>query len=623
MPASADVLVNNLGDTLSITASSAYSGKGLVLLWDDVDKGADAADWANSYSIPGVVSSSGSTFIVDLASLGVTNGAACRIAAATRYTVVDKVCNNKASAAIVNTGVKDTEIFGLIMSCYCTATDSAGSYIYTDASSAENTTETFRLSTVNSSKGYFRFYNRGSYNTSYNHETYYDEGTMHVFALTNGVLTVDGGRTRNSSGTATTVTYTDGVSFGNTGGTLVLGGGASSYNIGCWWAKVVFYGSDGGEIINYTPVVRESDGQPGFYDSVAGEFKTTAIAALMITNANAVAATPTGELIDTNFEMLNSFAANRRLVADVTRGSLSVTVPAGLAGEDIVLLYDDEDKSATGDWAHTNIVYSAVSAGTTYTVRLATCGVRNGQYAALAARHNLSLLDMARLDGGKNSRIDTGIKDTDLYGVRMGYYITWAYNSGNAALASYGTGFFRIGGFNNTKNYLRCYINGTHNESSRNRQLYLWTDGTNYSQINNVAATNGVFTLEGKLADYNGTARTTSKFTVGTAFGSSTNNVWMGWDGNPASYNCAQSGFWSYLQMDDKDGNLILDLIPATRNSDGTVGFYDRTRGSFVVPVGNTAATAGTVTDASYAPVNAVGAPFRVSGLPGLTIIVR
>ena len=260
----------------------------------------------------------------------------------------------------------------------------------------------------------------------------------------------------------------------------------------------------------------------------------------------------------------------------------------------------------------------------TYTARLGALGLQNGYYAALAARHNLSLLDKVHLHGGSNTSVDTGVKDADVYGVRMGYYITWANNGPNAALASHGTGFFRIGGFNNAKNYLRCYIQGAHNEASRNRQLYLWTDGAgDYARINNVAATNGVFTLEGRLADYNGTARTDNKFTAGTAFGSSANNVWMGWNGDTGAYSCAQSGFWSYLQMDDKDGNLILDLVPAKRNGDGVIGFYDRTRGAFLSPAGKLPATGGETVDASYAPVNAVGAAFRVASIPGMVIVVR
>ena len=617
-PLFADVLVNSLGDSLAITASSTYSGKSLVFLWDDTDKGDDLSNWKNSYSIPGVVSSSGSVFTVDLASLGVVNGAACRIAAVTRYNVLDYVENEKRNDSQVDTGIKDTELYGLRFACYCRATDKSGRYMVSDTSSTEDTTSYFMLCTVNSATSYFRFYQNGSmsFRNKQNREIYYTQDEMTDFAMTNGVVTVNGAQYyRNNYA----MTYTDGTSFGSTGGNILLGGGGNGNNVKCRWKYVVMYGSDGGEILNLTPVTRTSDGVEGFWDGVSKTFKT-----VNGSTAYIYPGTETGETIDTDAEMLNAFTIDRRLTAEVSRGTLSVTVPAGLAGEDILVLWDDTDKSASGDWTHTNVVASSATAGATYTARLASYGVRNGCYAVLAARHNLSLLDKVHLHGGSNTSVDTGVKDADVYGVRMGYCITWANDGPNAALASHGTGFFRIGGFNNAKNYLRCYIQGAHNESSRNRQLYLWTDGAgDYARINNVAATNGVFTLEGRLADYNGTARTSNKFTAGTAFGSSANNVWMGWNGDTSAYSCAQSGFWSYLQMDDKDGNLILDLVPAKRNGDGVIGFYDRTRGAFLSPAGKLPATGGETVDASYTPVNAVGAAFQADSIPGLMVVVR
>ena len=618
LPSRADVLAVQNGSMLTIRASSAYSGKGLVLLWDDEDR-SESGDWTNTNSIPGVVSSSGSVFSVDLDALGVPNGAACRIAAVTRFNVLAYVENERRNGSQVDTGIKDTELYGLRFACYCRATDKTGRYMVSDTSSTEDTTSYFMLSTINAVKTYFRFYQNGgmAFRSNQNREIYYTQDEMTDFAMTNGVVTVNGAQYYSRNNYA--MTYTDGTSFGSTGGNILLGGGGNGNNVKCRWKYVVMYGADGGEILNLTPVTRTSDGVEGFWDGVSKTFKT-----VNGSTAYIYPGTETGETIDADAEMLNAFTIDRRLTAEVSRGTLSVTVPAGLAGEDILLLWDDADKSASGDWAHTNVIASSVTAGATYTARLAALGLDNGQYAVLAARHNLSLFDKVHLHGGSNTSVDTGVKDADVYGVRMGYYITWANNGPNAALASHGTGFFRIGGINYHENYLRCYIQGAHNESSRNRQLYLWTDGAeDYAQINNVAATNGVFTLEGRLADYNGTARTANKFTAGTAFGSSANNVWMGWNGDTGAYSCAQSGFWSYLQMDDKDGNLILDLVPAKRNGDGVIGFYDRTRGAFLSPAGKLPATGGETVDASYAPVNAVGAAFRVASIPGMVIVVR
>jgi hypothetical protein len=83
-------------------------------------------------------------------------------------------------------------------------------------------------------------------------------------------------------------------------------------------------------------------------------------------------------------------------------------------------------------------------------------------------------------------------------------------------------------------------------------------------------------------------------------------------------------GWWSHVSFDDKDGYKILDYVPVQRVADGKVGFYDRATLSFVTSTGTGNFTAGTVTDDTpVTAVNAVSPPYKVSGIPGLLIIVK
>ena len=78
------------------------------------------------------------------------------------------------------------------------------------------------------------------------------------------------------------------------------------------------------------------------------------------------------------------------------------------------------------------------------------------------------------------------------------------------------------------------------------------------------------------------------------------------------------------MSFDDKDGYKILDYVPVQRVADGKVGFYDRATLSFVTSTGTGNFTAGTVTDDTpVTAVNAVSPPYKVSGIPGLLIIVK
>ena len=80
-----DVMCWFEGAKMHVRATSALSGKGLLLLWDETDKGETAASWANSTNFTAAVPAAGGEYTIDLASLGIANGTPCRIASATCY----------------------------------------------------------------------------------------------------------------------------------------------------------------------------------------------------------------------------------------------------------------------------------------------------------------------------------------------------------------------------------------------------------------------------------------------------------------------------------------------------------------------------------------------------------
>ena len=573
---SADMLVNDMGGTLEITASSAYAGKGIVLLWDEEDKGDTVADWANQSTIVDAVPSSGGTYIVDLNALFITNGQPCRIAACTTYRLLDKVYIN-GSTGRVDTGVKDSDVYGLRMGYYCTSTANGGVAIGTGGTSTQ-----FMLQSTADAR-YLKFVRHGS--NLFNTGTTLSTDSINEIALTNGVFTANGVKK---------AAYTFTGSFGTSDGTVKVGGISNSTYFHCgWWSHVSLDDSSGERLIDYIPAQRSSDSAVGFWDRKADAFVvSTTGSAGTFTNAYVNIAESSQTVVPT-----------RNLTVVQEDGACTVTIPSGLAGEDLLVLWDTEDKSATGEWANTNVVATSVASGATITTGLGRFGVKNGNYAVLAARHNLSRLDMMYI-AGNTCRIDTGVKDSLVYGFRIGYYCTETPSSNNYGVpfgTGGSTGQFMLQVVNTNKAYLKF---------KRGSSEVGTISTLSTSSINEIAATNKVYSLDGTSI---------KAYTFTDAFGSSGSNVLIG--GLSSSW--YQKGWWSHVSLDDVSGNRLIDYVAAKRNSDGVVGFYDRASGVFVTPTTTATATAGTVTDAEYYPVNAVGEPFEVTCIQGLIIIFR
>ena len=270
--------------------------------------------------------------------------------------------------------------------------------------------------------------------------------------------------------------------------------------------------------------------------------------------------------------------------------SLTVTAPSGLAGEQLVLLWDDSDKG--GDptaWANSEVLAASLSAsGGTYSANLTTLGIGRGHVCRVATVNQMQLLDMLKMPN-TTTYVDTGIPDSRCYGVRLGFYGDEGYTSNGGTfqifigtVESIGSGTpsgFCIG-MNNTS-FSSWYFIYRNYKSGERPSVY--TDA-----INDVAFTNRVFTLNGTVV----------KSGLGAgAVGENGRNMYIGTYANLDRF---LFGWWSYVRFDDEAGNAIIDYIPAKRAADGKVGFLDRATGAFIVSTGSGNFTAGTTTNDSF-----------------------
>ena len=268
---------------------------------------------------------------------------------------------------------------------------------------------------------------------------------------------------------------------------------------------------------------------------------------------------------------------------EVIGSRVRIIVPAYYAGESLMVVWDDVDRGDDPvDWAHTSQVADVIGAGgNTYTVRLSALGVVDRQVCGVIVGHRLRLLDMLK-NTSKQTYVDTGIPDTDVYGVRFGFYgneCAMDQNSGKHAnfIGSYdSTGCFTLG--KNGELYNSWYV--------KYRGQDLQRPSVRTDSINDVAFVNQTFSV-------NGTTLVTG-LEAGSVGYSGANMHIGAW---AVKYRFLY-GWWSYARFDDAQGNAILDYIPAQRVVDDKTGFYDRATGKFVTSSGTDDFTAGTVTNA-------------------------
>ena len=418
----ADVHVSQNGATLTVTAPSTLAGKGLLLQTD----AESAGTWTTATNIVGAVPSEGGVYTVDLVALGIANGTPCRIASGTIYNNLDML-QVTAVRTFVDTGIADTSVYGVRFGFYATGSNNHyAPFIGTEdgysSSSGYQGDWQVRVPTKGSNGTWaYRYRSGTTQNISYSFST----TSINEIAFTNQVFTV-GGDTVIKSGLSA-------GSVGLTGLKIYLGGAANKlYSTGTvgksgdvygWWSYVQFDDEDGNLILDYIPVECASDGTVGFWDNVTSQFMPPYTDG-SFTPGTFSAGTPTGESFATDVESVCEFTPSRILDAESEDGAVTISIPAGLAGESIIIAWDSEDKGDDlADWTHSATLTDSATAGT-ITQNLSRLGIRNGTYVRVFAANVYKPLDMLYTTSGKQSYITTDFTDTEVYGAKLGFYGT-------------------------------------------------------------------------------------------------------------------------------------------------------------------------------------------------------
>ena len=590
-------------NTLTVTASSAYARKGLKLLWDTTDKGDVAADWSNSYNIVDSVPSGGGTYVVDLVALGITNGTPCRIASCVHFARLD-VLRQPRQKSYINTGVFDYDVYGIRFGYYsvyknkdyapCIGSSVTNGFAVCANGSSRTTAYVVWRGTVLSERPNVKY--------GASSETTPNSSQTNEFAFTNGIFTLNGRTVNSNLGT--------GVAVGNAKCGIRIGttyNDAGNYAMWGCWSHVSLDGADGNLIRDYVPVQRTSDNAVGFFDRVDNIFQASEGSEAF------VAGTPTGETLEGDFAMVTETFANLGLSA--RKSMLTIDVPPCCAGERLTILWDTSDKGDDASaWAHSAVVADSAVAGT-YSVHLSSLGMRNGDVCRVFAWNTYLPLDMLKQDTYR-SYVHTGLVDSDVYGVRFGYFSIAKQAKTAPCIGSVGTsgGGFLVLSDGDIRTNVAVVLRGSW-VTERPPVKYGGNSTANdASLINEIAFTNGVFTLDGEIVNSDiGTGLPVGKqgrpMSVGTAYNYRNSNAMFGW--------------WTHVSFDGADGSRILDYIPVKRASDDAVGFWDRVTKRFLTSAGTGGFTAGSLKDEPPVVFVRSARVFTVATLPGIMIVIK
>lgn len=596
-----DVAYSIDGNTLTVTASSAYARKGLKLLWDTTDKGNVVANWSNSSLIVDSVPSGGGTYVIDLAALGITNGTPCRIASYAHFARLNML-NQPGVRSYINTGVYDYDVYGIRFGYYSTAK----SKVYAPCIGS-SVTNGFAVCANNNSRTTAYVVWRGTAlsqtpSVKYRSDTTPDISKINEFAFTNGIFMLNGAVVNSSLGT--------GVAVGNArcgiriGTTYDDAGKNAMYG---WWSHVSFDGADGNMIRDYIPVQRTSDNAVGFYDRVGKTFQTSE------GSVEFVAGTPTGETLIGDSAMASATFASLGLSA--RKSTLTIDVPSCCAGERLTIFWDTSDK---GDdmsaWAHSAVVTDSAVAGA-YSVRMPALGMKNGDICRVVAWNTYLPLDMLKQDSYL-SYVNTGLADSDVYGIRFGFYPVALKAKTAPCIGSVGTsgGGFLVYCDNTSGTNISVVLRGTGLPERSPLKYGGISDASDASKINEIAFTNGVFTLNGEVVNS----------TIGTGLPVGTKGRQMN-VGTASHYQNSNAlyGWWTHVSFDGADGGRILDYIPAKRASDDAVGFWDRVTKRFMKSSGTGGFTAGSLKDEPPVVFVRSARVFTVTTIPGVMIVIK
>ena len=591
------------GNTLTVTASSAYARKGLKLLWDTADKGDVVANWSNSVQIVDSVPSGGGTYAIDLAALGITNGTPCRIVSYVHFARLNML-DQSGKRSYINTGVYDYDVYGIRFGYYsiykskvyapCFGSSVSNGFAVCADNNSRTTAYVVWRGTALSNHPSVRY---GSTT-----DTGPDMSKINEFAFTNGIFTLNGKTVNSSLGT--------GVAVGNARCGIRIGtsyddaGKDAMYG---WWSHVSFDGADGNLIRDYIPVQRTSDSAVGFYDRVEKTFQTSEGSDAF------VAGTQTGEIFEGDFVMATATFANLGLSA--RKSTLTIDVPSCCAGERLTILWDTSDK---GDdmsaWAHSAVVADSAVAGA-YPVHMSSLGMRNGDVCRVVAWNTYLPLDMLKQDSYL-SYVNTGLTDYDVYGVRFGYYPVALRAKTAPCIGSVGTsgGGFLVYCENTSGTNISVVLRGVGLAEHPPVKYGEASSAHDASKINEIAFTNGVFTLDGEIVN--------SDIGTGLPVGTKGRQMDIGTASHYQNSN-AMYGWWSHVSFDGADGGRILDYIPVKRASDDAVGFWDRVTKRFMTSFGTGGFTAGTLKDEPSFVFVRSSRVFTVTTLPGVMIVIK
>ncbi len=566
----ADPALSFHGGRVEVAVPDEDVGSRLVLLWDAADRGDNPAAWENSHEIAAAVPAGGARYTVDFADLGITNGQPCRLVSSRQYRLLDKL-KMPDMDSYIDTGIPDTGCYGIRFGFYGNECRPVNNSSHANFIGSKDETGRFTLGMDGT--------NFGAWYWNYRNENYYPRPSVRTDAIndvafTNQVFSLNG---------STVKTGLPAGSVGYTGANMFVGTWASKYRfLYGWWSYVRFDDENGDAILDYIPAKRYGDDAVGFYDRATGKFVTS-------TGGGAfTAGTVTNELFSVVASQ-NAFTPTGLVELELAGSRLRIAVPPSFAGETLLVVWDDADRGDDpANWSHSSTIAGVVGAdGGTWNISLSALGVRDRQVCAVVVAHRLRLLDMLKMTS-KQTYVDTGIPDTDCYGVRFGFY------GNECAPDNNGTHANLIG----SSNVTGCFTLGMNGSSFSS--WYVQYRGTTLSdrptvftdQINDVVFTNQVFTR-------NGIVKKTGLEAGSVGYTGANMHI-----GTWAEKYRFLYGWWSYVRFDDKNGDAILDYIPAQRIVDDTVGFYDRVTEKFVTSTGGGAFTAGTVTNALSSVVN-------------------
>ena len=588
------------GNTLTVTASSLYARKGLKLLWDTTDKGNVVTNWSNSAHIVDSVPSNGGTYTVDLAALGITNDTPCRIASYAHFNRLNMLYQS-GKRSYINSGVYDYDVYGIRFGYY----SAYKSKVYAPCIGS-SVTNGFALCANNNSRTAAYVVWRGTALSERPSVKYRSDATPEIskineFAFTNGIFMLNGAVVNSSLGTD--------VAVGNARCKIHIGttsDDAGKDALYGWWSHVSFDGANGNMIRDYIPVQRTSDNAVGFYDRVGKTFQTSEGLDAF------VAGSPTGETFTGDPAMASATFAKLGLSA--RKSTLTIDVPSCCAGERLTIFWDTSDK---GDdmsaWAHSAVVADSAVAGA-YSVRMPALGMKNGDVCRVVAWNSYLPLDMLKQDSYL-SYVITGLADSDVYGVRFGFYPVALKAKTAPCIGSVGTsgGGFLVYCDNTSGTNISVVLRGTGLPERSPLKYGGISDAGDASKINEIAFTNGVFTLNGEIVNSTiGTGPVGTKgrqMDVGTASHYQNSNALYGW--------------WSHVSFDSADGGRILDYIPVKRASDDAVGFWDRVTKKFLRSFGTGGFTAGSLKDEPPVVFVRSSRVFTVTTIPGIMIVIK